>query len=68
MEKMGRGLNTAVNSYSKARSSYERRLIPKGREIEKLAVLNQEAQHLKPPIEVNPATLGIETSESELDS
>ena len=70
--KVGRGLNQAIGSYNDAVGSYESRLLPAGREVEKLQGLPEEMTRLKRvegdvrPIEVPPPDSEVDDEEGGL--
>lgn len=51
---LGRSLGTAVDRYEKTRSSFEKRLLPMGRQLEKLSVSEQQGQEMAIPNPVDP--------------
>ena len=49
LEKLGKGLNTALSAYNNAVGSFDRRLIPMARRLEELKVSEQTKRDLKAP-------------------
>ena len=49
LEKMGKGLRGAVEAYNQAVSSFERRLVPMGRQLEDMKVTEQTTRQLELP-------------------
>lgn len=63
---LGRSLATVVKRYEETRSSFERRLLPYGRQLEKLSVSEQKGQEMPLPSHVDPPTrVGSEEKEAE---
>jgi DNA recombination protein RmuC len=54
LQSMGEGLEGALAAYNKAVRSYEGRLLPQGRELERLLAL-ERAKHLDPPAPIEAA-------------
>ncbi|MBC8404709.1 MAG: DNA recombination protein RmuC [Planctomycetes bacterium] len=67
LSKVGRGLDQAVRSYNSACSSFNSRLMPKARDMEKLTVLSQEAQSLQPLKEATRPSLGLPEQGADAD-
>ena len=51
---LGKSLGTAVDRYEKTRASFEKRLLPMGRQLEKLSVSEQQGQEMALPPAVDP--------------
>jgi len=64
--KIGKGLKSAVSAYNSAVGTYDGRIVPSGRRIEKLDVTEQVAKKLTPPEELDQSPRKIKhTKESE---
>jgi DNA recombination protein RmuC len=61
LERLGKGLTTALGAYNDAVGSFDRRLLPMARRLEELKVSEQTKRDLKPPqpIEGDPRKLSI---------
>ncbi|MAW59950.1 MAG: DNA recombination protein RmuC [Planctomycetes bacterium] len=51
---LGKSLGTAVDRYEKTRASFEKRLLPMGRQLERLLVSEQQGQEMQLPQVVDP--------------
>ncbi|MCH2102289.1 MAG: DNA recombination protein RmuC, partial [Planctomycetes bacterium] len=52
--KLGKSLNTVVERYEDTRGSFEKRLLPMGRDIEKLSVSEEQGKKMTLPRTVDP--------------
>jgi DNA recombination protein RmuC len=51
---LGKSLGMAVDRYEKTRSSFEKRLLPMGKQLEKLSVSEQQGQGMPTPPAIDP--------------
>jgi DNA recombination protein RmuC len=51
---LGKSLGMAVDRYEKTRSSFEKRLLPMGKQLEKLSVSEQQGQEMPSPQAIDP--------------
>lgn len=53
---LGKSLGMAVDRYEKTRASFEKRLLPMGKQLEKLSVSEQQGQEMPQPVAIDPPT------------
>ncbi|MDH3254762.1 MAG: DNA recombination protein RmuC [Acidobacteriota bacterium] len=69
LQKLGRGLKSALDAYNTAVGSFERRLMPMGRKLEEMKVTEQSRRRLDAPepIDEAPRQVALETAAESTD-